>query len=394
MSEKPRPDVSLEELAAAARPVIARVLTDAKGAPEPLGKALRKFAERLIEGSKTVAELERLCGLFADEPARAFAHRFGVTPRVYLTERRLEVAEPLLRTSPADVYRIGHAVGFSSPATFGTVFKTRYGTTPTAYRQAEPPAPRPSVLEEDIAQTLGEVTRRKPATDFANTELARDEPDGEEAVTTAPPLDQDHPTQTKEPPMIAKPLTHRDLATLFASADTAESSPMRQLLLAMVSHEPFAQMYRDIEQMADDAGISRRLEGWELDAVTDNQTFDRLMAASGWDDAAAVIDPRGETNVDYDTLLCICEARKARRAGDHARLEAVEHKLRAAAANERRQLERRREAETRFLESLAEHIREPEGVVVFTRLATELRNLLDQLERRMLAAAQQPSRAA
>lgn len=376
--------MSPQALTAAAQPVIERILADAEAAPERLRPALRRFAERLLEERKTVNEIERLCGLFATELAQMFTQHFGIAPRIYLTERRLEIAAALLRSFPADAYRIGHVAGFPSPATFGAVFKARYGMTPAVYQRAEHPVGEPVPAERSVVHLLGELVRRDP-----EAKLERSEPETTEDIASAEPLHQDRSSSAKEPPMTAKPLTHHDLATLFATADTGESSPARRALLALASRAPFDQMYREIEQMAEDAGISRGLEGWELDAVADNQLFDRLLEAGGWEDAATVLDARGEAEVDYDSLLRICEARKRRGEGDSKRLEAIEKKLRATAANERRQLERRREAETRLLEGLAERIREPEGVETLIRLTVELRRLADQLERKILAA--QPS---
>ncbi|MGV9424511.1 helix-turn-helix transcriptional regulator [Streptomyces sp. NPDC003656] len=65
---------------------------------------------------------------------RAFKDVYGETPGQYLTHRRIERAQDLLRTAGLSVTEICHLVGFSSLGTFSTRFKARTGLTPTEYR--------------------------------------------------------------------------------------------------------------------------------------------------------------------------------------------------------------------------------------------------------------------
>ncbi|WP_443060166.1 helix-turn-helix transcriptional regulator [Streptomyces sp. NBC_00444] len=65
---------------------------------------------------------------------RAFKAAYGETPGQYLTHRRIERAEDLLRTADLTVTEICHLVGFSSLGTFSTRFKARTGLTPSEYR--------------------------------------------------------------------------------------------------------------------------------------------------------------------------------------------------------------------------------------------------------------------
>ncbi len=65
---------------------------------------------------------------------RAFKEAYGETPGQYLTHRRTERAEELLRAADLTVTEICHLVGFSSLGTFSTRFKTRTGLTPSEYR--------------------------------------------------------------------------------------------------------------------------------------------------------------------------------------------------------------------------------------------------------------------
>ncbi|MEV5549321.1 helix-turn-helix transcriptional regulator [Streptomyces sp. NPDC052309] len=64
----------------------------------------------------------------------AFKEAYGETPGQYLTHRRIERAEDLLRTANLSVTEICHLVGFSSLGTFSTRFKAWTGLTPSEYR--------------------------------------------------------------------------------------------------------------------------------------------------------------------------------------------------------------------------------------------------------------------
>jgi AraC-like DNA-binding protein len=65
---------------------------------------------------------------------RAFKEAYGETPGQYLTHRRVERAEEMLRSADLSVTEICHLVGFSSLGTFSARFKTRTGLTPSEYR--------------------------------------------------------------------------------------------------------------------------------------------------------------------------------------------------------------------------------------------------------------------
>ncbi|MCJ0872601.1 helix-turn-helix transcriptional regulator [Streptomyces sp. AP-93] len=65
---------------------------------------------------------------------RAFKAVYGETPGQYLSRRRIERAEEMLRTADLSVTEICHLVGFRSLGTFSARFKRQTGLTPTAYR--------------------------------------------------------------------------------------------------------------------------------------------------------------------------------------------------------------------------------------------------------------------
>lgn len=66
--------------------------------------------------------------------ARRFADTYGETPMRYLTRRRIERAQDLLRSANLTVTEVCMMVGFSSLGSFSSRFRDLVGETPTQYR--------------------------------------------------------------------------------------------------------------------------------------------------------------------------------------------------------------------------------------------------------------------
>lgn len=94
---------------------------------------------------------------------RAFAEAYGQTPGRYLTGRRIERAQELLRSANLSVTEVCMLVGFSSLGAFSARFRELTGESPSAYRRrvvadgGAPPVPgcfvlmwsqRPAILEK------------------------------------------------------------------------------------------------------------------------------------------------------------------------------------------------------------------------------------------------------
>jgi AraC-like DNA-binding protein len=60
---------------------------------------------------------------------------FGKTPRRYLTEVRMNLAAERLLGTDKGIEEIGYGLGYSSPTTFGRLFKCAFGLTPSEYRK-------------------------------------------------------------------------------------------------------------------------------------------------------------------------------------------------------------------------------------------------------------------
>ena len=68
---------------------------------------------------------------------RCFASAYGVTPSAYLTERRIERAQDLLRATNLTVTEVCGLVGYSSLGSFSQRFTELVGMTPTTYQRTQ-----------------------------------------------------------------------------------------------------------------------------------------------------------------------------------------------------------------------------------------------------------------
>jgi AraC-like DNA-binding protein len=66
--------------------------------------------------------------------ARSFARAYGETPMRYLTQRRIERAQDLLRSANLTITEVCMMVGFSSLGSFSARFRELVGESPTEYR--------------------------------------------------------------------------------------------------------------------------------------------------------------------------------------------------------------------------------------------------------------------
>jgi AraC-like DNA-binding protein len=87
-----------------------------------------------------VDDLARAAGLSRAHFSREFRRAFGDSPHAYLLTRRLERAAALLRNTDRSVADICFSVGLQSVGSFTTSFTRTYGSSPTTYRDAFPPA--------------------------------------------------------------------------------------------------------------------------------------------------------------------------------------------------------------------------------------------------------------
>ena len=98
----------------------------------------RHYAEPLdLDGLAAAAGISKYHFL------RCFAATYGKTPALYVTERRIERAQDLLRATNLTVTEACHLVGYTSLGSFSSKFAELVGVSPSAYqaRFAEQGAP-------------------------------------------------------------------------------------------------------------------------------------------------------------------------------------------------------------------------------------------------------------
>lgn len=96
---------------------------------------------------------------------RLFKEVYGESPGQYLSRRRVERAQDLLRTANLTITEICRAVGFESLGSFSSRFKQLTGVTPSDYRKAalrDGPPPVPGCFA--LLWAGGFKVERDPAT--------------------------------------------------------------------------------------------------------------------------------------------------------------------------------------------------------------------------------------
>jgi AraC-like DNA-binding protein len=109
----------------------------ARPVPVDLLPHLRRARDHVDLRSSEPLDLDALAlvaGVSKFHFTRCFAATYGETPMRYLTRRRIERAQDLLRSANLTVTEICMAVGFSSLGSFSSRFTQLVGETPTAYR--------------------------------------------------------------------------------------------------------------------------------------------------------------------------------------------------------------------------------------------------------------------
>lgn len=99
-----------------------------------LRRARDHLDRHFVEGADLDA-LAALAGMSKFHFLRSFARVYGRTPAVYLSERRIERAQDLLRSTNLTVTEVCFAVGYSSLGSFSARFTEITGESPSAFQR-------------------------------------------------------------------------------------------------------------------------------------------------------------------------------------------------------------------------------------------------------------------
>ncbi|AFY32800.1 AraC family transcriptional regulator [Calothrix sp. PCC 7507] len=91
----------------------------------------REILHSHLENPPLLVELAQMVGISDRTLRRGFQELFGTTVFGYLTDKRMESAEQLLRQGNITVGEVAHQVGYSEQGRFASVFKRRFGIMPS-----------------------------------------------------------------------------------------------------------------------------------------------------------------------------------------------------------------------------------------------------------------------
>ena len=102
----------------------------------PMGIAnVAAYIERHFAEELSVDSLAEIANYSPRHFLRLFAETYGVTPRQYIIERRMNRAAALLKNTDIPVTEVAQMCGFSDSNYFGSAFKAKFGMPPTTFRR-------------------------------------------------------------------------------------------------------------------------------------------------------------------------------------------------------------------------------------------------------------------
>lgn len=114
------------------------MLSDTPAVPGDVLVHLRRARDLADREFAQPIDLDRLAGaagLSKYHFLRSFKATYGLSPAAYVSQRRIERAQDLLRATSLTVTEVCHAVGFASLGSFSTRFRALVGVSPTEFQQ-------------------------------------------------------------------------------------------------------------------------------------------------------------------------------------------------------------------------------------------------------------------
>lgn len=93
----------------------------------------RRFIDESMNRKIDFTGLAKSMGMTFDLFRRSFKKKYGVSPKNYLIDLRLEKAKKMLEEPDRNCTQVVLECGFSSSAQFSTMFREKYGITPKKY---------------------------------------------------------------------------------------------------------------------------------------------------------------------------------------------------------------------------------------------------------------------
>lgn len=96
--------------------------------------AMKEIASNFNNGGLTVEYLASLCGISEVYFRKIFRDCYGISPKEYITEKRMEYARQLLCLGEFETSKVAELCGYAEPCHFSREFKKREGISPSKYR--------------------------------------------------------------------------------------------------------------------------------------------------------------------------------------------------------------------------------------------------------------------
>jgi AraC-like DNA-binding protein len=112
-----------------------RVRAKAPGDVLPHLRRARDHVDRHYAEPVDLATLAAVAGMSRYHFQRLFTATYGVSPAHYLSRRRIERAQDLLRATNLTVTEVCHAVGYTSLGSFSSRFRELVGSSPSEFQR-------------------------------------------------------------------------------------------------------------------------------------------------------------------------------------------------------------------------------------------------------------------
>ena len=89
------------------------------------------------QNNLSVEELAKLCGISVAYFRRLFTEKFGVSPKEYIINRRIDYAKKLLLNEQFTVSEVAEMCGYFEPCHFSREFSKRTGISPVKYKNTQ-----------------------------------------------------------------------------------------------------------------------------------------------------------------------------------------------------------------------------------------------------------------
>jgi AraC family transcriptional regulator len=113
-----------------------------------------------LAGKIVIKDLAASLDITVSHFCRAFKRTFGMSARIWIRQRRVELAQGLMLTTSASLSEIALSCGMSDQSHFTRSFRRIVGETPSSWRQTRHDAIEERVTELEAVATHGSLTAR------------------------------------------------------------------------------------------------------------------------------------------------------------------------------------------------------------------------------------------